>query len=187
MKEELDHRNIEQVTKDRFHLGKAKIEFARKLDVNDPEACIDLFFRMAVLAKKYKKVIIALYYYAIYQACRAAVFHTYRNDVDMHEKVASEIGKIDGEHIDKYEVTNVQFKEFVEATGYVTDAERNGSGEVWNVKETWHGFKSRTFEGVNWRQPHAWLDNERHPNRPHPKDWENYNIMDKMDYPVVQD
>ena len=80
---------VERVTKDRFNLGKAKIEFARKLDVNDPEACIDLFFRMAVLAKKYKKVIIALCYaeglqrygtaYAMYQACRAAVFHTHRN------------------------------------------------------------------------------------------------------------
>ena len=45
----------------------------------EPEACIDLFFRMAVLAKKYKKVIIALCYYAMYQACRAAVFHTHRN------------------------------------------------------------------------------------------------------------
>ena len=77
---------IEQVTKDRFHLGKAKIEFARKLDVNDPEAC---------------KVIIALCYYAMYQACRAAVFHTHRNDVDVHERVASEIGKIVGEHIEK--------------------------------------------------------------------------------------
>ena len=72
---------IEQVTKDRFHLGKAKIEFARKLDVNDPEAC---------------KVITALCYYAMYQACRAAVFHTHRNDVDSHEKVASEIGRIIG-------------------------------------------------------------------------------------------
>ena len=55
---------VERVTKDRFNLGKAKIEFARKLDVNDPEAC---------------KVITALCYYAMYQACRAAVFHTHRN------------------------------------------------------------------------------------------------------------
>jgi len=29
-------------------------------------------------------------------------------------------------YIDKYEVTNAQFKEFVDATGYVTDAERSG-------------------------------------------------------------
>jgi len=72
---------IEQVTKDRFHLGKAKAEFARTLDANEPEAC---------------KVIITLCYYAMYQSCRAAVFHTHRNDVDSHGKVASEIGKIIG-------------------------------------------------------------------------------------------
>ena len=34
-------------------------------------------------------------------SCRAAVFHTHRNDVDVHEKVASEIGKIVGEHIEE--------------------------------------------------------------------------------------
>jgi len=72
---------IEQVTKDRFDLGKAKATFARKLDENDPEAC---------------KVIIALCYYAMYQSCRAAVFNTHRNDIDSHEKVAYEVGKIIG-------------------------------------------------------------------------------------------
>jgi len=77
---------IEQVTKDRLNLGKAKASFARTLDENDPEAC---------------KVIITLCYYAMYQFCRAAVFHTHRNDVDVHEKVASEIGKIVGEHLEK--------------------------------------------------------------------------------------
>ena len=39
---------------------------------------------------------------------------------------------------------------------------------------------------MNWQRPHAWIDNEHYPNRPHPKAWGNYNIMDKMDYPVVQ-
>ena len=29
-------------------------------------------------------------------------------------------------------MTNAQFQEFVEATGYVTDAERIGRAEVWN-------------------------------------------------------
>ena len=42
---------------------------------------------------------------------------------------------LDAYYIDKYEVTNAQFKEFVEATGYVTDAERKGYGEVWNPKD----------------------------------------------------
>ena len=77
---------IEQVTKDRFNLGKAKADFAHTLDPNDPEAC---------------KVIIALCYYAMYHSCRAAVFHTHRNDVDVHEKVAYEIGRIVGEDFEK--------------------------------------------------------------------------------------
>jgi len=33
-------------------------------------------------------------------------------------------------YIDKYEVTNRQFKEFVDTTGYVTDAERHGGSET---------------------------------------------------------
>ena len=41
---------------------------------------------------------------------------------------------LDAYYIDKYEVTNAQFKKFVDATGYVTDAERKGYGEVWNPK-----------------------------------------------------
>jgi hypothetical protein len=88
---------IEQVTKDRFNLGKAKAGFAchktkslvseaNTLDENEPEAC---------------KVIIALCYYAMYQACRAAVFHPHRNDLDSHEKVAYEIRNIIGEHLGK--------------------------------------------------------------------------------------
>jgi uncharacterized protein (UPF0332 family) len=76
---------IEQVTKDRFNLGKAKAEFACTLDENEPEAC---------------KVIIALCYYAMYHSCRAAVFHTHRNDADAHEKVAVEIGKIIGKPLE---------------------------------------------------------------------------------------
>ena len=89
---------------------------------------------------------------------------------------------LDAYYIDKYEVTNAQFKEFVEATGYVTDAERNGFGEVFNPKEPAF-FRRLNIEGVSWRRPHTWIDN---PNRSHPDAWENYNIMDKMDYPVVQ-
>jgi uncharacterized protein (UPF0332 family) len=77
---------IEQVTKDRFNLGKAKADFAHTLDPNDPEAC---------------KVIIALCYYAMYHSCRAAIFHTHRNDLDSHEKVAVEVGKIIGKPLEK--------------------------------------------------------------------------------------
>ena len=82
----VDNSKIEQITKDRFELGKSKIEFARALDGNQPTAC---------------KTIIALCYYSMYQSCRAAVFHTHRNDVDNHEKVAVEIGKIIGKPLAK--------------------------------------------------------------------------------------
>ena len=92
---------------------------------------------------------------------------------------------LDAYYIDKYEVTNAQFKEFVEATGYITDAERKKYGEVWNPMEDSSYLMLHNFD-VNWRHPHAWYDNKSLPNRPHPKAWENYNIEDKMDYPVVQ-
>jgi uncharacterized protein (UPF0332 family) len=46
------------------------------------------------------KAIIALCYYAMYHGCRAAIFHTHRNDVDAHEKVAIEIGKIIGKPLE---------------------------------------------------------------------------------------
>ena len=88
---------------------------------------------------------------------------------------------LDAYYIDKYEVTNAQFKEFVEATGYVTDAERKGYGEVWNPKELSPYTLLRIFRGVNWRRPNEWLKD-----RPHPQIWEIYNIEDNIDYPVVQ-
>jgi len=37
---------------------------------------------------------------------------------------------VDAFYIDKYEVTNAQFKEFVDATGYLTDAENTGASDV---------------------------------------------------------
>jgi len=88
---------------------------------------------------------------------------------------------LDEYYIDKYEVTNAQFQEFVEAIGYVTDAERKGRGEVWNPKE-WGKFKLKFFNGVNWKRPNAWLSGAT-PDR-HPTVWENYNIANRN--PVVQ-
>ena len=86
---------------------------------------------------------------------------------------------LDAFYIDKYEVTNVQFKKFVEATGYVTDAERKGYGEVWNPGETSPYQRLYIFDGVTWRRPNAWIGNQRHP-----KAWENQNIVGN--HPVVQ-
>ena len=90
---------------------------------------------------------------------------------------------LDAYYIDKYEVTNAQFQEFVEATGYVTDAERKGYGEVWNPKENSPYLRLHNFADVNWSCPNAWRTTD---NRPHPKAWENYQLSDKMDCPVVQ-
>ena len=43
-----------------------------------------------------QKIIISLNYYAMYQVARAVVFHTFRDDVDNHERLATEFGKILG-------------------------------------------------------------------------------------------
>ena len=86
---------------------------------------------------------------------------------------------LDAFYIDKYEVTNAQFKKFVDTTGYVTDAEREGSGDVWNPRA---GRCSLfRFNGVNWQRPNACLEGYGCS-----KTWENYTIIDKMNYPVVQ-
>jgi len=55
---------------------------------------------------------------------------------------------LDAYYIDRYEVTNAQFKEFVDATGYVTEAERNGKAYVRHVWPP--GIYIR---GANWRFP----------------------------------
>lgn len=57
--------------------------------------------------------------------------------------------------IDRTEVTNAQFADFVKATGYVTEAEREGAGVVFRVPEgpvqsgSWWHF----VQGANWRHP----------------------------------
>jgi len=67
-------------------------------------------------------------------------------------------------YIDKYEVSNAQFSDFVAAVGYVTDAERVGYA---GVKV---GKKQTKVSGANWKHPAGAEDS----------------IKDKMDHPVVQ-
>lgn len=50
---------------------------------------------------------------------------------------------LDAYYIDKYEVTSKQFKQFIEATGYITDIEKQG--RAW-----WLDWR---IEGINWRHP----------------------------------
>ena len=49
--------------------------------------------------------------------------------------------------IDKYPVTNAQFQKFVQETGYITDAEKSGGGEV-KIARRW-----RTMEEATWKKP----------------------------------
>jgi len=54
---------------------------------------------------------------------------------------------LDAFYIDKYEVTNARFQQFVQATGHRTQAEREGSGYVFTRE------KSEQVKGANWRAP----------------------------------
>ena len=51
--------------------------------------------------------------------------------------------------LSRMEVTNAEFAAFVAASGYVTHAERVGSGWVWRSGR-WQRIK-----GANWRHPHG--------------------------------
>lgn len=65
----------------------------------------------------------------------------------------------------KYEVTVGQFRAFVDATGYRSDAERNSGGK--NGCYAYEADKDPVWENRgwgNWKQPNKYLDNEdRHP------------------------
>ena len=62
---------------------------------------------------------------------------------------------VNGFWIGKYEVTRAQFRRFVRATGYRTDAEKEGYGLIWRGK--WE-----KGAGYNWRRP-GFEQDERHP------------------------
>lgn len=55
---------------------------------------------------------------------------------------------LDSFYIDKFEVSNGQFRKFVDATGYVTDAEKQGWGYVWEGSNEWPRPR-----GAFWRAP----------------------------------
>ncbi|MBW6533852.1 MAG: formylglycine-generating enzyme family protein [Mariniphaga sp.] len=65
-----------------------------------------------------------------------------------NEKPVHEV-KIEPFHIDKTPVTIVQFKAFVEATGFKTEAEKFGDSGVFNLeKQTWE-----LLPGAFWKKP----------------------------------
>jgi formylglycine-generating enzyme required for sulfatase activity len=51
-------------------------------------------------------------------------------------------------YIDKYEVTNARFQQFVQTTGYRTQAEREGGGKIRTGEKTWVDVPD-----ANWRAP----------------------------------
>jgi len=82
---------------------------------------------------------------------------------------------LDAFYIDKYEVTNRQFKEFVDAAGYVTDAEKAGSSSVIVPADQADEVLQGTDIGSKWVKGAAW----------YAPDGPESNIEDKMDHPVV--
>lgn len=67
--------------------------------------------------------------------------------------------------MDRYEVTNRQFAEFIEATGYVTQAERDGY--AWGYLKGASDFQAVT--GASWRHPEGPASN----------------LDDRLEHPVV--
>ncbi len=60
------------------------------------------------------------------------------------------------------EVTVGQFRRFVQATGYVTDAEKNGGGYGFFPEETFYVDRFAQAENVTWRTP-GFDQTDRHP------------------------
>jgi formylglycine-generating enzyme required for sulfatase activity len=71
---------------------------------------------------------------------------TMGSDISESEEPVQQIS-LDAYLIDKYLVTNRQFRQFVEETGYQTDAEKAGFG---NVRI---GRRMREYEGATWKEP----------------------------------
>lgn len=86
------------------------------------------------------------------------IFHA---DQESPEKIV-EIGDF---YLDKHEVSNDNFREFVDATGYITEAERFNDSFVFgeflseSVREEFHDYRVvqapwwYKVTGVNWRHP----------------------------------
>ncbi len=58
---------------------------------------------------------------------------------------------LDSFFMDNHEVTNREFAEFVEATNYITQAEKDGY--AWSYLKGENDFKQ--IQGANWRHPHG--------------------------------
>ena len=54
----------------------------------------------------------------------------------------------EGFYIDRTPVTNAQFRQFVEDTGYITEIEKEEQGPVWLNGER------KMMQGICWKNPH---------------------------------
>ena len=109
--------------------------------------------------------------------------HTFPDEYPQHKVIISSF------LMDKYEVTNRQFSDFVNSTGYVTTAERpfkyydHQLGDSTSRKgslifDSSDLLGKQTLEDLNWwkwREHASW----KHPNGP------GSSIIDKMDHPVI--
>jgi formylglycine-generating enzyme required for sulfatase activity len=59
--------------------------------------------------------------------------------------------ELDAYYLDQYEVTTARFEHFVRVTGHRTTAERDGSGWVWQLKDT--RWRWVDVQGATWRAP----------------------------------
>lgn len=67
---------------------------------------------------------------------------------------------LDQYYIDKYLVTNAQFQKFVDESGYVTDAEKEGAGMV-RIGRRW-----KKIPGTNWKVPDGFATIDGRENHP---------------------
>jgi formylglycine-generating enzyme required for sulfatase activity len=63
--------------------------------------------------------------------------------------------QLDGYYIDQYEVTNKQFQAFVNASGYVTDAEHKSEANTWRTAYT-EGKDSHPVVWMSWNDARAY-------------------------------
>lgn len=91
---------------------------------------------------------------------------TYEVGAKGHERNPLRTLKVQAYAIAETETTNAQFAKFVEATGYVTDAEKRGTGKV--AFEGMPDWAWEQEEGAHWRRPFgsrgkSWDELKDHP------------------------
>jgi len=84
------------------------------------------------------------------------------NDGEEDEKPVHEV-TLKGFYMGKYEVTRGQFRKFIEATNYQTEAEKDGGAWIWSSEEK----KWVKKDGLNWKKDAKGIDcyktKENHP------------------------